>query len=512
MTNIIQPSNNMPASHAPTKHPSSSTNATHPSTGRGRGRGSRGGRGRGPPVGPGSNRPSVAAHFLDPGRMQLAGRFVSETLRRDMEHRRFIAIAQPDEETLRAAGLPAVVHQYDTLCPLEDSDMAAERPSASLGVCSFIFKGVHTGDGAAYAVRRVDGRHIVPTADLLESAEETVARWSQVANHPNIVGLREVFVSDEVDATPSLFFSYDFHAGAYTVEQLHLAGGTLPISEDQLWSYTVQLTSALRAIHSAGLVLGQAALMPSKVIVSSPSRVRLAAVGLSQALMLEGTPTPSSPDVFTRGHREDLTSLGQLLLLLACSGRNAVAPSLDILAQHYSRELCRTIAGLLASREGSGYPNYQAVVSSLAERSFAELQSADTACDTLSNELEKECDNGRIARLLIKLCMINERPDLLGDASWSDTADRYLLKLFRDFVFHQVDERGKPVMEWGAVIEALNKMDAGVGEKIMLLSRDETSMLVVSYADVKRCLLNAYGELKIASEEDKGGRQGGRNG
>ena len=36
-------------------------------------------------------------------------------------------------------------------------------------------------------------------------------------------------------------------------------------TEDQLWAYLVQLTSALRAIHSAGLACRPASLAPSKV-------------------------------------------------------------------------------------------------------------------------------------------------------------------------------------------------------------------------------------------------------
>ena len=74
--------------------------------------------------------------------------------------------------------------------------------------------------------------------------------------------------------------------------------------------------------------------------------------------------------------------------------------------------------------------------------------------------------------------------------------DRYLLKLFRDFVFHQCTEEGAPVLDWGHVVEALNKLDAGVPEKVMLMSRDESSMLVVSYADIKRCIENTFSDLR----------------
>lgn len=47
--------------------------------------------------------------------------------------------------------------------------------------------------------------------------------------------------------------------------------------------------------------------------------------------------------------------------------------------------------------------------------------------------------------------------------------DRYLLKLFRDFVMHQVREDGSPLLDWGHVVECLNKLDAGVPEKVPAL-------------------------------------------
>jgi PAB-dependent poly(A)-specific ribonuclease subunit 3 len=44
------------------------------------------------------------------------------------------------------------------------------------------------------------------------------------------------------------------------------------------------------------------------------------------------------------------------------------------------------------------------------------------------------------------------------DPRWSETGDRYLLKLFRDYVFHQVDENGRPVVDLAHVISCLNKV------------------------------------------------------
>lgn len=75
---------------------------------------------------------------------------------------------------------------------------------------------------------------------------------------------------------------------------------------------------------------------------------------------------------------------------------------------------------------------------------------------------------------------------------WSDTGDRYILKLFRDFVFHQADERGRPVVNLAHVLTCLNKLDVGAEERILLVSRDEQSCLVVSYRDVRTCMENAF--------------------
>ena len=57
--------------------------------------------------------------------------------------------------------------------------------------------------------------------------------------------------------------------------------------------------------------------------------------------------------------------------------------------------------------------------------------------------------------------------------------DRYLLKLFHDWLFHPTGGASEsPVLDWGRVVESLNKLDAGVPEQVSLMSRDEASLLV----------------------------------
>jgi PAB-dependent poly(A)-specific ribonuclease subunit 3 len=97
--------------------------------------------------------------------------------------------------------------------------------------------------------------------------------------------------------------------------------------------------------------------------------------------------------------------------------------------------------------------------------------------DHLEGELMSELENARLVRLLAKFGFINERPECVSkppniislikdhqpcrfarDPRWSETGDRYIIKLFRDYVFHQVDERGRPVVSLSHVLSCLNKV------------------------------------------------------
>ncbi|KNC74692.1 hypothetical protein SARC_12767, partial [Sphaeroforma arctica JP610] len=73
----------------------------------------------------------------------------------------------------------------------------------------------------------------------------------------------------------------------------------------------------------------------------------------------------------------------------------------------------------------------------IGARFYTELESEQTCTDILETEISKELENGRLFRLIAKLGFVNERPEYAMDPSWSETGDRYLLKLFRDYVFHQ---------------------------------------------------------------------------
>lgn len=52
----------------------------------------------------------------------------------------------------------------------------------------------------------------------------------------------------------------------------------------------------------------------------------------------------------------------------------------------------------------------------------------------------------------------NQKRRFDHDPRWAETGDRYIIKLFRDYVFHQVDENGRPVTDLSHVVTCLNKV------------------------------------------------------
>jgi len=173
----------------------------------------------------------------------------------------------------------------------------------------------------------------------------------------------------------------------------------------------------------------------------------------------------------------------------------------------YSPEV-KTVALFLVNK-GGPHKNIGQLLEIISSRVAAEMSDALSAADTLESELMGDLENARLVRLLCKFGFINERPEFAREPRWSETGDRYIVKLFRDYVFHQVDESGNPVVNLSHVLTCLSKLDAGTDERVMLVSRDEQSCLVVSYKDIKSCVESAFSELARAGSSANNATAGG---
>jgi PAB-dependent poly(A)-specific ribonuclease subunit 3 len=405
----------------------------------------------------------------------------------------------------RVQQFPRVLDDYHSLVPLESYE-ASRQPSKAYGYMSEVFKATGQADGLPYCIRRLHSAH--PTSRLpLEFAHAAAELWqSAVPVHANIVTLRKVFSSKVVGGVNDLYYVYDFHPTAKTLQELHFeqsdaadesGNSSAPpaIAEDVLWSYIVQLAAALFAVHSAGLAAQ--VVRPCKILATGANRVRLNGVGVLDALI-----HADRQKRVPRLQYEDLVSLGKLALSLACNSLHAMRSlpaSLELVARRYSPDVKNFIVYLLSKPIGRKYPTAGDVLGLLAPRLAIDLNGERARADRLEAELAKAAENARLFRLVTKLGFINERPEFEMDPSWAETGDRYLLKLFRDYVFHQVHQDGSPSLDFAHVVETLNKFDVGANEKIVLASRDEQSMLVASYADLRRCADQAFQELLDAS-------------
>jgi PAB-dependent poly(A)-specific ribonuclease subunit 3 len=107
--------------------------------------------------------------------------------------------------------------------PLDDH-LVRKEPDAA-GFRFRVIKGISNVDGKAYALRRFNHRHCVPTPELTLSAREAVDRWSIFGRHPHVSALRGTFVSADMGEAPALFYAYDYHAGSLSLREYHCDNG-----------------------------------------------------------------------------------------------------------------------------------------------------------------------------------------------------------------------------------------------------------------------------------------------
>jgi PAB-dependent poly(A)-specific ribonuclease subunit 3 len=366
---------------------------------------------------------------------------------------------------------------------------------------------VDRSDSQVYAVRRFDNVRTSPT--VLKNA---LGKWYDV-RHPSIVSLYSV--SAERGA---LFFTHAYHPAAQTLKQRFIDQRGPLLNEALLWRVLTQLLSGLRLVHGKNMALR--VISPVHVLLTSGTVVRFNCVGIPDVLEFESRKTLTEMQI------DDLVKLGYLILSLAARafvGPKNVDQALLLLQQHFSPDLVHVVTTLLGGKSAASQ-----ICHMISERVHDEFDSAMAASDALhrytscevvsspprtspftslslcfpapASHLRNEYENGRLLRLLMKLGFMNERPEYARAPQWSETGDRYVLKLFRDYVFHQCLSDGAPVLDAGHVVSALNKLDQGDQEQMLLSSRDNKDLLVVSFSDVRRCLESTFIDLESQAE------------
>ena len=366
-------------------------------------------------------------------------------------------------------------------------------------------------DGNTYALRRLEGSTISMwvlfhfTNIYLgyrltnEKAIRSVQNWKRIMNG-NVVTVFDAFTNRSFGDS-SLIFITDYHPCSKTLAETHFASSSrfinraqdARVTEQVLWGYMVQIANALKTIHGVGLAAR--VIDPSKVLVTNKNRIRLNACSILDVVQHD------SPRSLIDLQREDLLQFGRLILAIGTNSPTNLlnlAKAMESFARSYSIPLKERVFSLLDQGFGSAFKidNIDKFLDGMETQIMVAFDATLHHDDQLTSDLNRELENSRLVRLMTKLNFILERPEY--SLQWAETGERWPIKLFRDYVFHQVDAQGSPTLDLGHVIGCLNKLDAGSEEKIVLTTRDDQVCIVVSFKEMKRAVESAYAELAKA--------------
>lgn len=362
---------------------------------------------------------------------------------------------------------PTIVQDYFGLVSLDFNKSSGTRDSF-MGHKNSLYKVFSNVDGKLYLLRRI---HDVKGIDQV-SISSTYQAWSKVSS-ANVVKLRDLFLTTKFGDS-SLCAVYDYYPLGKSLYDAHFASFPLtPITQEYLWTYLVQLTNGMKAVHSNNLAVGS--LNWDKVIVTgSPGRIKISGCGVVNVLRYN-----EHHDLYAE-QQKDYKSLGELLRDLASKIGPHKENSVEELVVE---EGFKNVLNYLLDE------NNRKDIGSLTMLFYDKLFSCVDSCLTYTEYTEgvlsRELENGRLFRLMCKLNCIYGRMESRIDVNWSESGSKFPIVLFYDFVFHQVDASGKNILDLTHVLRCLNKLDAGVSEKIVLATPDEMNCIIISYKELK---------------------------
>ncbi|EUB59273.1 PAB-dependent poly(A)-specific ribonuclease subunit [Echinococcus granulosus] len=387
---------------------------------------------------------------------------------------------------------PQQLGPYTSVSPMENTPL----PSRSLGLPTQCFR--------AWCPRLCS--HVVLRRVILEPSKTISKDACFLANE--LGGAKDSSVLRLLDVVPvqdfrdnSVLFTYEFLPCARTLGAIFMMEQTKSserviytdmLQERTAWLLLVQLTQSIRFAHKT-LHRSVDVLDPSKILIQDGTRLFVNCFGLKDVVN-----HPSLNSQTTESKVKDFIALGKLMLgAIVGTGLAFEKPTeyLPLLDRAVSQELRNLIRDLLSGSVNT----VDALVLATADHVYDNLDAADTLARRLELHALNEVSNGRLFRLVCKLNSVIERQDTRAskhhEPEWSETDDRYMLKLFRDYVFHQVDHNGAPYLDLAHIVSALNKVEAGSGENVCLVSRKGEKAIIVTYAEIRDWLDKSFSHL-----------------
>ncbi|CCK71428.1 PAN-complex poly(A)-binding subunit PAN3 KNAG_0H00120 [Huiozyma naganishii CBS 8797] len=405
---------------------------------------------------------------LKPNERKPEDLFIPNDLREDLVKRNLASL-----QIFPAGGsLPVIVQDYFGLVPLDFHEKKGETDRYS-GHVNSLFKVFSNVDGKLYVLRRI---HDISISDP-STITKTFQNWSKLQSS-NVVQLRDLFTTTKFGDT-SLCLVYDYYPNAVSLYETHfIRFPFLPITQDYLWSYLVQLISAMKSAHEVGLVLNKCLNWEKVIVTGNPGMIKVSGVGASDVANHE-----NHEDMHTERNK-DFEQLGNLLIRLSSCINNGTEGNLQTIDSLPVDDKFKKVLTYLKDTANQN-KNISDLSSLFIDKIFTVFDSMKTYAEYTEKILARELENARLFRLMCKMNCIFGRTESRIDINWSESGEKFPIILFYDFVFHQMDESGKAIVDLTHILRCLNKLDAGAQEKIMLATSDNMNCIIISYKELK---------------------------
>lgn len=394
--------------------------------------------------------------------------FVSPNLRDDLQQRTVASL-----ETRKENNLSEYVHVYHSLVPIDTN----KPNSKAFGYPTWTYRAISNRDGRVYCLRRIEGYRLTN-----EKSISVVQVWNTIKT-ACVVALLEAFTT-RAFGDSSLIFVYDYYPMSKTLTDIHFlqdVGVSVAIPEKVVWSYVNQIVSALQKVHGNGLAART--LDASRILQTGKGRIRLNCTGIFDVLQYEHAQTISTLQ------QEDIQKLGKLILELGTSSV-VFAQKQDEAKAFIEQSYSKSLTDLLHYILSPGDKSVSEIIAMTSERILESFNDAQSYTSYVERQLSSELENGRFVRLLSKIGIVTDRPELdKTNAMLSEFGEQHPIKLFRDYLFHhnsQEENSSKSRLDMSHILKTLNKLDAGIDENILLMSRDDVTVIIMSYKEVRR--------------------------
>lgn len=402
--------------------------------------------------------------------------------------RRFLPPPEPKERTI--VNSPAFM-QFPIIYNVDLKPVVSAMPLLA-GAQTQVFTTANKYNDAHVVLRRIADCPKI-TAQHAQAVLERLRHF----RHPNLVKLSSITQTNEfVLGSHDVIVEYRQVRNSRSLRDALLPASTRrdpmrsadTATEGQLWSIAVQLLGLIRAFHDLKQPLR--GLHWSKLLyVEDMNRVMFTGLGLVDLVL--GFSGATLEEQFA----EDIRSLGEVLMHLVTGSVERVNPKDEGVWERYPHcsEAMRKLIEMCVSAQASGAAQsitVQDICTLLAGRFAIEVGHQQGHADYLLNECSKAQENGRMMRLMMRLNLIIACDDP------NDSGDRYVLRLFHQYVFHQVDDNGRARLDWGHIYHCLNKLDSGSDEIIQMVGAEHDLLIVASFEDIKALLEAAFRDIE----------------